>query len=115
MVLALVADVLFRTKVEAAARQARVPLLSVSDAAQAVARLEGALPELVLIDLSLPNAVDDARALRAHAPRARLVAFGSHVDAERLAQAREAGCDAVLARSAFVRALPALIAGIIPA
>ena len=72
-------------------------------------RLHDALPDVVLIDLSLPDAVDAARALRAHAPQARLVAFGSHVDATRLAQAREAGCDAVMVRSAFVRALPALV------
>jgi CheY-like chemotaxis protein len=44
-----------------------------------------------------------------------VIAFGSHVNAEALRAAREAGADRVLARSAFVRDLPALLGGTPPA
>jgi len=36
----------------------------------------------------------------------RVVAYGSHVDAAGLKAARDAGCDVVLPRSAFVEQLP---------
>jgi hypothetical protein len=35
-----------------------------------------------------------------------VVAYGSHVDTERLRAARSAGCDPVLPRSKFVEELP---------
>ena len=45
--------------------------------------------------------------LRANcAPVPRVVAYGSHVDAETLRLARQAGCDPVLPRSKFVEEFP---------
>ena len=55
--------------------------------------------EVVVVDLSRPDALDAVRALRSAGSTARVVAYGSHVDRERLAAARSAGCDRVLARS----------------
>jgi hypothetical protein len=43
----------------------------------------------------------DLGALRAAAPEARILAFGPHVDDDRLEAARAAGADLVLARSRF--------------
>jgi hypothetical protein len=40
---------------------------------------------------------------------ARVIGFGSHVDRDLLAAARAAGCDQVLARSAFFSRLPQLL------
>ena len=57
--------------------------------------------EVVVVDLSRPDALDAVRALRETGSSARIVAYGSHVDRERLADAKAAGCDRVLARSAF--------------
>ena len=57
--------------------------------------------DVVAVDLSRPDALDAVRRLRTEGSRARIVAYGSHVERELLAQARDAGCDAVLARSAF--------------
>lgn len=60
-------------------------------------------PALVLADLH--NATLDSNhlveAVRKLQPRPRVVAFGSHVDVQRLKSARSAGCDLVLPRSAF--------------
>jgi hypothetical protein len=44
------------------------------------------------------------------APIPRVVAYGSHVDAQGLAAARAAGCDLVLPRSKFVEELPTALA-----
>ena len=39
----------------------------------------------------------------------RVIAYGSHVDAERLKSARDAGCDEVLARSKYFKEMPSKI------
>lgn len=57
--------------------------------------------DVIAVDLAVPGAVDAVRRLRAAGSSARIVAYGSHVDRERLAAAREAGSDRVLARSVF--------------
>ena len=67
-------------------------------------------PRCVIVDLALPglNLPVLIGRLRAACPTMpRLVAYGSHVDAAGLRAAREAGCDVVLPRSAFVEQLPA--------
>ena len=57
--------------------------------------------DVVVVDLAVPSALDDVRALREAGSTARVVAFGRHTETELLADARAAGCDRVLARSAF--------------
>jgi hypothetical protein len=54
---------------------------------------------VVIIDL----AADAVPIVRAALPAARIIAFGSHVDASVLDAARAAGADLVLARSRFFR------------
>ena len=53
--------------------------------------------DLYVVDLSRPGALDAIAVLHDK----RVVGFGSHVDTDLLRAARAAGCDAVLARSAF--------------
>src|SRR5215207_7846022 len=63
---------------------------------------------VALLDLSNPKDTprEDIRAWKAALPpEAVLVAYGSHVDVAALQAAREAGCDVVLPRSAFVQRL----------
>jgi DNA-binding NarL/FixJ family response regulator len=57
--------------------------------------------DVVVVDLSRPDALEAVAALRAAGSTARIVAYGSHVERDLLAAARAAGCDRVLARSAF--------------
>ena len=61
---------------------------------------------VLVIDIGRPGSVDALPALRGR----RVVAFGSHVDRELLAAAREAGCDEVLPRSQFFSRLRDLLA-----
>lgn len=63
--------------------------------------------DLVVVDLSRPGVLDvlpDVSALGV-----RVIGFGSHVDTDTLAAARAAGCDQVLARSAFFGRLGELL------
>jgi CheY-like chemotaxis protein len=66
-------------------------------------------PRLVILDLANPglSVADLLQHLRETCtPMPRVVAYGSHVDAMGLKAARDAGCDIVLPRSAFVEQLP---------
>ena len=61
----------------------------------------GRNPRIVVLDLHNPG-LEVAIVVEAfRATGAKIVAFGSHVDAPRLRAARSAGCDEVLPRSAF--------------
>ncbi|HEX9710538.1 MAG TPA: response regulator [Candidatus Thermoplasmatota archaeon] len=106
-------DFFFASKIKEAARHAGVEVAFVDTAAALL--MEAARPEarLVVLDLngaSFP-AVDAVRALKADAATARVEAVGylSHVMVDLRRQAEAAGCDRVLARSAFVRLLPELL------
>ena len=70
-------------------------------------------PRLVIVDLAVPGL--DVRALLARletlpAGKPRTLAFGPHVHAERLAAAREAGCDQVISRGQFHAQMDELLA-----
>lgn len=63
-------------------------------------------PRCVILDLAMGRASELVKELAPLlAPGTRLIAFGSHVDAASLADARAAGCDPVLTRSAMAERL----------
>ena len=66
---------------------------------------------VVVVDLGRPDAVEGVRRLRSGGSTARIVAYGSHVDHDVLREARAAGCDRVLARSAFFADVDAALTG----
>jgi CheY-like chemotaxis protein len=112
-VLALVDDLLFLSRIREAARGTGVEVRPVSGSADLVATArDGARLVLVDADSSRLPWADAVGALRSDPSLASLpvVAFLSHVHAERVDAARAAGCSRVLARGAFVRELPRLIA-----
>jgi len=61
--------------------------------------------DLIVLDLSRPGVLEALSRL-AHV---RTIGFGSHVDVETLEAATAAGCDVVLARSAFFAGLPGVL------
>jgi len=87
-VVALVTDLMDRSRISAA-----VPDVE-------FARDPGACAGAAVIVVDLARD-PDVGALRSVVPGARIVAFGAHVDDDRLAAARAAGADLVLARSRF--------------
>ena len=97
-------DLMFVSRVSGRAQALGVPLSIVSDGDQLIAKASTGQPDLVLLDLTTPGL--DATLLvprlrRLVHPPKRVVAFGPHVHETKLHAARQAGCDAVLARGEF--------------
>ncbi|HMN97368.1 MAG TPA: hypothetical protein PKC43_12920 [Phycisphaerales bacterium] len=104
-------DLIFTTRISAEARAQGARL----EIARGLTSMEGRLadsPELVIVDLDADDAVAAISAAAATSPRPRIVAFVAHVRADLAAEARSAGADEVLARSAFVARLPGLVASL---
>jgi CheY-like chemotaxis protein len=113
-VVAAVDDMFFASKLKEAARPVGARLVFTSSLAETVERTASLGAHLVLLDLNGEgySRVEAVRALKAD-PRtraARTVGYLSHVMTELRAEAEAAGCDEVLARSAFVKLLPKLLA-----
>ena len=96
-------DLIFQSKILGTARALGLEFAAASTVAAAESLVHPGL-RLAIVDLANPAATtgDDLGRLRAALPAtARLLAFGSHVDVDRLRLARSSGCDPVLARSEF--------------
>ena len=111
-VVALVEDLLFLSKIRETAKAVGVTVIA-GDSRSSVPSLAEAQPQAILLDLNtrMPAAADCIRALKAN-PATRqipIVGFMSHVQSDLIAAARTAGCDLVLARSAFSQQLPDLL------
>ena len=101
-------DLIFFSRVSGAARAAGLSVRMVRTAAELVAAARAAAPAGVVVDvhnpgLDLPALLADLKTACGVMPR--VTAYGSHVDAAALRAARQAGCDRVLPRSAFVEEL----------
>jgi CheY-like chemotaxis protein len=112
MILAVVDDLFFLSKIQQtaqhlgvavkSARPADLPDLAVQD-----------VPSALILDLNHRSgkAVEVLRALKSdlRTKEIAVIGFVSHVQNDLIAAARGAGCDIVLARSAFVSQLPSLL------
>lgn len=107
----LTADLMFSSRVLAAASTVGFKL----DVCMSVPRFQAELAagdvQLVIFDLTMPNVsiADVVAQAKAAAPTARLVAYGPHVQVDALRQAHEAGCQDVLSRGEFQAAYPSLL------
>lgn len=101
--LGLVRDILFRSRIDAAAQALAVEVAYASTLEQARARLTELKPTLIFVDLSdaefTPARVHDE--LRDSLNNARLIGFASHVDVKALSSATDAGFTSTLSRSEF--------------
>jgi DNA-binding NarL/FixJ family response regulator len=99
-------DLLFGSRVTATARAANLDLRTVRTPAALVDAVKAQPPICALLDLhlagtELPTLLKTLKA----ASHCTVVGFGSHVAADLLRQARDAGCDVVMPRSQFVEGL----------
>ena len=111
-VLAVLEDLFFTVKINEAARRAGLPVTFVKSEKDALDQA-AADPAVVLIDLNC-TCIDPLRLIRAlkadpHLKKISVIGYVSHVQGERKQQAQEAGCDMVLARSAFSQNLPQIL------
>lgn len=110
--IALVTDLIFATRIRTTAEDLGVLLRCVRTVEGLTAALTEHSVERVIVDLNADR-VDVCAAIRVAraAPSVkRVVAYVSHVQADLAESARQAGATRVLARSAFVAELPALLA-----
>lgn len=114
MILALVDDLMFTSKIRSAATQAGIAIAFARSSASALEQMRGAAPALVLLDLNNPRTdpLGTVAAMKADPALAAvpIVGYVSHVDTATIQAARDAGVDEVLARSAFSANLPAILA-----
>lgn len=107
-ILVAVRDLLFRSKIDAAAARLGVPIRVASRGKP----LSDAIRELgegtVLADLGDPGVLDEVRAARSGA-HVRVVGFLGHLQEELARAAKDAGVDEVLTRGQFVQRLDDLL------
>jgi CheY-like chemotaxis protein len=110
-VYALAADLMFASRIRGAAEGAGTAVTLLRSGSALIDAVRAGGGGLVLLDLDARGLVPGELIPLLHAVGARVVCFVAHVNVERIEAARAAGADRVLARSAFVRELPALLGG----
>ena len=111
-IVVMVQDLFFLAKIRETAKAAGVTVVTVDPRTSPVA-IAQAQPQVIFVDLNSPelSSLGWVEALKA-SPATRLiriVAFVSHVQEELISAARAAGCDSIMARSAFTKQLPDLL------
>jgi CheY-like chemotaxis protein len=102
-------DLMFASRITGEARALGLTVKAARSLDQLLTLAGQESPSCVLLDLAFPGLglPEFFRRLTESCPtRPRVVAYGSHVDSDRLQAARLAGCDPVLPRSKFVDELP---------
>ena len=111
-VLVVISDLLFRSKIDDAARRAGVPLRVAKSVEQLDRHLASATPAVMLIDLEMEGLDTAAMLARLRAvPSAAtvpVIGFAGHTNVSVIHAARADGVQ-VMARSAFVAQLPAMM------
>ena len=113
-VIAAVEDLLFRSKISETATQLGVEASFPRSPTKLADALKDSPPDLLILDLN-SSRFEPLRLLRTvkseEATRGvRTVGFLSHVQKDLAVAAKESGCDRVMARSAFTRDLPKVLA-----
>ena len=106
-------DLMFVSNLEGAAQRTGTSVATVSTIEMLVERLQSHETSLVMLDLTSPGLVPMAwvEHVRRASPITRIIAFGPHVHAAKLAAAVEAGCDEVLSRGQFDARLDDVLSG----
>jgi PleD family two-component response regulator len=114
MVLALVDDLMFRSKIKSTATQLGVAVTFAGSQDAALAAMRTTVPTLVIFDLNNPRTdpLGTLAAMKNDPALASIRSLGyvSHVDVATIDAARAAGVDDVVARSAFTANLAELLA-----
>ncbi len=98
-------DLIFTSRILATARAHGLAMTAAKTQDALLAKAKDAPPTGVILDLHNPTLDLSSLLSGLRSLGARVIAYGSHVDAERLKAARATGCDLVLPRSAFVEKL----------
>jgi CheY-like chemotaxis protein len=114
-VVAAVEDLLFRSKISETANTLGVEALFPRSREKLVERIYESPPDLLVLDLNSarfkPLKLIEQLKSDEFSRGVPVVGFLSHVQKDLAVAARESGCDRVMARSAFTRDLPEILAG----
>ena len=110
--MAVLEDLFFTVKINEAAKHAGLPVSFVKSEQDALAEA-AAHPAMIVLDLNC-TCVDPLHLIRSlkadpDLSRISLIGYVSHVQGELKKQAHDAGCDMVLARSAFSQNLAQIL------
>jgi CheY-like chemotaxis protein len=113
-VLLVISDLIFRSRIDDAARHASVPLRVAKSMEQLERHLTNETPSLAIVDLE-SDTIDTAAAIRRlravpGGESLRIVAYAGHTNLDAIKAGRDAGAGVVLARSGFITQLPTLLA-----
>lgn len=112
-IVAVLSDLMFRVKIEEAAKRAGFEAIFVQSQQDALARAKEN-PALIILDLNhaAGQPLDTIAKLKSdlETSKIKLLCYVSHVQTDVKRAAQEAGCDLVIARSAFSQNLPAILA-----
>lgn len=115
MVLAIVDDLMFSSKIRTVAGQLGIPVTFARSKDAALAAIRESAPALVILDLNSPRTdpLGTVAALKADAATVaiRTVGYASHVQTDVIDAARQVGVDEVMARSAFTARLAEILSG----
>ncbi len=113
MILAILDDLMFTSKIKTAATGSGVALVFARSFESALAAMRSDPPSLVILDLNNPrtNPIGIVEAMKADPALSGIatVGFVSHVQTDLIEAARSAGVTSVLARSAFTQQLPEIL------
>ncbi len=112
-ILALVDDLFFSAKISNTALHCGVTVEVLSSLESLLLEAKSCRPAMVIVDLNgkASRPLEAVQALKSDPVLAKIpmIAFYSHVQTELMNQARQAGCDNILPRSAFSRNLAAVL------
>ena len=111
-VLAVLEDLFFTVKINESAKQAGLPVAFLKSEKDVLDQA-GSQPALIILDLNFA-AIDPVKLIEklksgAATKAINLIGYVSHVQADLKQQAQTAGCNMVLARSAFSQNLPQIL------
>lgn len=113
MILVVVEDLMFRSKISTTAKALGVAIAAATTADAAITRARELKPELIVLDLDSARTqpFEVLRRLREDPELAKVSTLGfvSHVHADAIREARGLGIGEVLARSAFAATLPDIL------
>jgi PleD family two-component response regulator len=117
-VLAAVEDLLFRSKISETASSLGIEAAFPRNPRRLLEALRESPPDLLVVDLNSARfePLTLLRSVKSDEATVNVptVGFLSHVQKDLAVAAREAGCDRVVARSAFTKDLPRILAGHTP-
>lgn len=112
-ILAILDDLFFTVKIHEAAKRARMAIDFVKNETDVFAKASEAAPALIILDLNF-SAIEPLKLIEklkstAGTKAISLIGYVSHVQGELKQAAQDAGCNMVLARSAFSQNLPQIL------